>query len=186
MPESIFSTYRAGENRVTASIMAVLRSLALHRTQRLLGALMRSEFELVTFQNLPAKGGRGVPDASITASCCLLVETKIERNAVRRDQLERHLQRLNAAHEAEKVLLVLTPDDTPPAVLSELNDPRVTWASFADLDQAVEDLLEDPSEVISEREAFLLRQLQAMLEQEELISSANDVVVVAARKAWPE
>ena len=44
MPDSIFSTYRTGENRVTASILAVLRSLALQRTERLLGALMeRSE-----------------------------------------------------------------------------------------------------------------------------------------------
>lgn len=62
MPDSLFSTYRAGENRVTASILAVLRSLALHRTERLLGALMeRSEFELVSFRNQPAKGGKGGP-----------------------------------------------------------------------------------------------------------------------------
>lgn len=36
---SIFSTYSTGENRVTASILAVLRSLSLDRIQRLLGAL---------------------------------------------------------------------------------------------------------------------------------------------------
>ena len=187
MPDSIFSTYRTGENRVTASILAVLRSLALRRTERLLGALMeRSEFELVSFQNQTSKGGKGVPDASITASCRLLVETKIERNAVRRDQIQRHLERLSAAQEAVKVLLVLTPDDTSPAALSELGDPRIAWASFAALDQAIEELLKDPSEVVSEREAFLLRELQAMLAEEELISAANDVVVVPARNAWPE
>jgi hypothetical protein len=62
----------------------------------------------------------------------------------------------------------------------------VAWASFANLYQAVEDLLKDSSEVSSEREEFLLRQLQAMLAEEELISSANDVVVVPARNAWPE
>ena len=146
----------------------------------------RSEFELVSFQNQTAKGGKGVPDASITASCRLLVETKIERNAVRRDQIQRHLERLNAAPEAVKVLLVLTPDDTSPAALSELADPRMAWASFSALDQAIEELLKDPSEVISEREAFLLRELQAMLAEEELISAANDVVVVPARDAWPE
>ncbi len=33
MPDSIFSTYRTGENRVTASILAVLRSLAIQRTE---------------------------------------------------------------------------------------------------------------------------------------------------------
>lgn len=187
MPDSIFSTYRTGENRVTASVLAVLRSLALRRTERLLGALMeRSEFELVSFQNQTAKGGKGVPDASITASCRLLVETKIERNAVRRDQIQRHLDRLNAAQEAVKVLLVLTPDDISPAVLAELGDPKVAWASFADLDQAIEELLNDQSEVISEREAFLLRELQAMLAEEGLVSVASDVVVVPARNAWPE
>lgn len=187
MPDSIFSTYRTGENRVTASILAVLRSLALHRTERLLGALMeRSEFELVTFQNQAAKGGRGVPDASITASCRLLVETKIERNAVRTDQIRRHLERLNTAPEAVKVLLVLTPDDSSPAAIAEIGDPKVSWASFAALDQAIDELLQDPTEVISEREAFLLRELQAMLAEEGLVSLANDVVVVPARNAWPE
>jgi len=41
-------------------------------------------------------------------------------------------------------------------------------------------------EVISEREAFLLRELRNMLMDENLISSVNDVVVVPARNAWPE
>lgn len=187
MPDSIFSTYRTGENRVTASILAVLRSLALQRTERLLGALMeRSEFQLVSFQNQAAKGGKGVPDATITASCRVLLETKIERNAVRGDQICRHLERLSAAHEAEKVLLVLTPDDALPAAVAELGDPRVAWAKFADLEQAIEELLKDASEVISEREQFLLRELQCMLREEGLVSRANDVVVVPARHAWPE
>lgn len=187
MPDSIFSTYRTGENRVTASILAVLRSLALQRTERLLGALMeRSEFELVTFQNQVAKGGKGVPDASIAASCRLLVETKIERSAVLAEQIQRHLERLTSASEADKVLLVLTPDDSSPAVLAAMADPRVAWASFAALDQAIDELLKDSSEVVSEREAFLLRELQAMLVEERLVSLANDVVVVPARNAWPE
>jgi hypothetical protein len=49
---SIFSTYSTGENRVTASILAVLKSLSLNRIERLLGALLeQSAFELVRFQN---------------------------------------------------------------------------------------------------------------------------------------
>ncbi len=187
MPDSIFSTYRTGENRVTASILAVLRSLALHRTERLLGALMeRSDFQLVSFQNQVSKGGMGVPDATITASCRLLVETKIQRRAVRIDQVRRHLERLHAGSEADKVLLVLTPDDTRPAALAELADPSIAWASFATLEQAIEELLKDPFEVISEREGFLLRELQAMLREEGLVLPANNVVVVPARDAWPE
>jgi hypothetical protein len=47
-------------------------------------------------------------------------------------------------------------------------------------------MLDDKYEVISEREAFLLRELQNMLAAEEILGSENDVVVVAARFAWPE
>ena len=46
--------------------------------------------------------------------------------------------------------------------------------------------MNDPKEVISEREAFLLRELQTMLLEEELLGSSKDTVVVAARHAWTE
>jgi hypothetical protein len=62
----------------------------------------------------------------------------------------------------------------------------LVWASFASLDQAIDELLDDPREVVSEREAFLLRELQAMFQRERLVGTANDVVVVPARGAWPE
>ncbi len=84
------------------------------------------------------------------------------------------------------MLLVLTPDDSRPAVLDELNDNRIAWSSFALLDQAIDELLDDSKEVVSEREAFLLRELQAMLEAEGLLANPNDTVVVAARSAWQE
>lgn len=184
---SIFSTYSTGENRVTASFLAVLRSLSLDRIQRLLGALLeQSEFELIRFENQPSKGGAGVPDAIIQSSIRLLIETKTERNAVDRAQIDRHLARLGAAGEAAKTLLVLTPDGARPAVFEELDDERVAWTSFALLDQAIDELLGDRKEVVSEREAFLLRELQAMLEAEGLLANPNDVVVVAARSAWLE
>jgi hypothetical protein len=44
----------------------------------------------------------------------------------------------------------------------------------------------DPDEVISEREAFLLREFQAMLIRDGLVASAYDVAVVAALRAWPQ
>ena len=184
---SIFSTYSTGENRVTASFLAVLRSLSLDRIQRLLGALLeQSEFELIRFDNQPSKGGPGVPDAIIQSSIRLLIETKTERNAVDRSQIERHLTRLDSADEATTTLLLLTPDGTRPTVFDELNDARVAWSSFAFLDQAIDELLDDNKEVVSEREAFLLRELQAMLEAVGLLANPNDVVVVAARSAWQE
>ncbi|PAY17452.1 hypothetical protein CKO51_21290 [Rhodopirellula sp. SM50] len=184
---SIFSTYSAGENRVTASCLAVLRSLSLDRIERLLGALLeQSEFQLVRFENQPSKGGTGVPDAIIQSSVRLLIETKTQRNTVRSDQIERHLARLDEADESTCTLLVLTPDDVRPATLDQFDDSRIAWASFTALDQAINELLEDPKEVVSEREAFLLRELQSMLEAEELTASFNDTVIVAARNAWKE
>ena len=61
---SIFSTHSTGENRVTASIIAVLKSLSLPRIERLLGALLEQpEFELVRFQNQPSRGGAGAYNA---------------------------------------------------------------------------------------------------------------------------
>jgi hypothetical protein len=184
---SIFSTYSTGENRVTASFLAVLRSLSLDRIQRLLGALLeQSEFELIRFENQPAKGGKGVPDAIIHASIRLLIETKIGRNAVSLDQLMRHLKRLDASNEATKVLLVITPDEVRPDIFETLDDRRVVWSSFTALDQAIDEILDDKYEVTSEREAFLLRELQSMLSAEGVLASENDVVVVAARFAWPE
>ena len=182
---NIFSTYSQGENRITASILAVIRSLSLGRIERILGALLeQSELEFVRFENQPSKGGDGVPDAIIQSSFRLLVETKTERDALNRPQLDRHLARLDDAKEQSAWLLVLTPDDEPPAILDAIDDERVVWASFASLCQAIDELLGDNKEVVSEREAFLLRELQAMLEAEGLLADPNDVVVVAARRAW--
>ena len=187
MPTNLFSTYSTRENRITASFLAVLRSLSLDRIQRILGALLeQSEFELVASQNQPSKGGAGVPDAIIQSSCRLLVETKIKRHMVRPKQLERHLKRLDGTTESTRLLLLLTPDDTRPSVFDFMQDERLVWASFAALDQAVDEMLDDKTEVISEREAFLLRELQNMLMTEKLIGGAVDVVVVPARHAWPE
>ena len=184
---NIFSTYSQGENRVTASFLAVIRSLSLDRIQRILGALLeQSEFELVRFDNQPSKGGEGVPDAIIQSSVRILVETKTERDALNLPQIERHLARLDEATETTSLLLTLTPDDSRPSILDDLTDERVVWTSFALLDQAIDELLEDPKEVVSEREAFLLRELQSMLEAEKLLANPNDVVVVAARRAWNE
>ena len=96
MSDSIFSTYKAGENRITASILAVLRSLSLTRCEQILAALLeQSEFELIRFQNQPSRDGKGIPDAEIVSSCRLLIETKTKPNDVIVNQLKRHLKRFD-------------------------------------------------------------------------------------------
>lgn len=182
---NLFSTYSQGENRVTSSILAVIRSLSLDRIERILRALLeQTDLEFVRFDNQPSKGGEGVPDAIIQSSFRLLIETKTERDALNRPQLERHLAKLSDAKEQSTWLLILTPDDERPPLVEDLGDDRAIWASFALLCQAIDELLEDNKEVVSEREAFLLRELQSMLEAEGLLADPNDVVVVAARRAW--
>jgi hypothetical protein len=189
MNESIFSTYSTGENRVTASILAVLRCLALPRIERILGALMEdADFQLVRFQNQPAQGGKGVPDGEIGCSCRLLLETKLVRNGLNRKQLERHLDRLTSTNEKDRFVLVLTPDDVRPELIKAIKDDRLVWSSFSSLNQAIDELLSDEKnekEVISEREEFLLRELQKMLFAESLVGSSKEVLVIPARHAWP-
>ena len=73
-----------------------------------------------------------------------------------------------------------------PPELDEIDDERLAWASFSALNQAINKILGDPKEVVSEREAFLLRELQLMLESQGLTEDFEDMVIVAARNAWRE
>ena len=135
-----------------------------------------------------------MPDAIIHASIRLLIETKIHQNAISTPdhlvQIKAHLTKLHSGREATKRLLVITPDDVRPTILDSLTSKKdkraLVWSSFARLDQAIDEMLGEDTEVTSERESFLLRQLQMMLEDEYLLASSNDVVVVSARDAWPE
>ena len=204
MAMNIFSTYRAGENRVTSSLLAVLRSLSIDRMQRIVGAMLgEASTELVSFNNQVAKSEpvedehgnvkrrqfNSIPDGEIRASFRLLIETKTERDKVRLDQLRDHLERLNKRDESHK-LIVLTPDTTTPEEVVDLTRPgeagegRVIWLSFADLSAALDEMLDDADEVIGEREAFLVRELQAMFEADKLLEEPEDVAVVAASRAW--
>jgi hypothetical protein len=189
MNESIFSTYSTGENRVTASILAVLRCLALSRIEGILEALLGDNaFELIRFRNQPPGTGRSVPDGEIGSNFRLLLETKRERDALSRSQLDGHLEILDQSNEKDRLLLVITPDEDQPHLIAEINDPRLIWSNFAALNQAIDGLLSDElneKEVISEREEFLLRELQKMLLAEKLLGPSREVLVIAARHAWP-
>ena len=178
MTTPLFSTYRQGENRVTATLLAVLQRLSLPNIDRILQALLEdTAFSLVTFDNQP-KGKESTPDARIGTGSAIWVETKTARNAVRGLQVKNHLNSLRP----EENLLLLTPDEEAPAGL----DDRVAWSNFRTLSGAVEDILEDESEPPSEKEAFLLREFIRMLRQDGLLDSAEPrVMVLGARFAWP-
>jgi len=187
MSSGIFSVYSTPENRVTAAVLSVLTSLSLARSQRILANLLQvSDFQLVRFKNQASKGAKGIPDGEISSSFRVLIETKIAHGAVDEQQLRRHLARLDSGSYGDQYLLVLTPDSDEPQLITALGDARVIWASFEALHQAIDELLGDRTEVISEREAFLMRELQALLSSLGLLSPEYDTVVVAARSAWHE
>ena len=178
MTTPLFSTYRQGENRITATLLAVLQRLSLPNIDLILQALLEdTAFGLVTFDNQP-KGKESVPDARIGTGSAIWIETKRERNKVSIDQVKSHLKSLRP-HEN---LLLLTPDDQAPEGL----DDRVAWSNFRTLAGAVEHILGGENEPPSEREAFLLREFILMLQQDGLLDSTEPrVMVLGARFAWP-
>ncbi len=182
MTTPLFSTYRQGENRVTATFLAVLQRLSLPNIDQILGALSgETSFSLVSFENQPAGQGSR-PDAKIGTGPAIWIETKTTRNAVRLCQIEKHLASLSD----DEYLLLLTPDDDEPKDLPD----GVVWSNFRTLAEAIEKILEDEEEPPSEREAFLLRELVRMFRNDGLIDTAEDtaesrVLVIAARSAWP-
>lgn len=187
MPKTpLFSTYRQGENRVAASLVAVFQRIDLDLVERLLAsAIGESTLEMVHFRNQAAAAEGTVPDAEISANFHYLFELEIERGAVRIKQLRGHLEHLRASAASQR-LFVVTPDDSEPAVIPKLGDQRVMWFSFIDLDQAIGELLADENEMLSQQEEFLLRELRRLLEEEGLLLQPEEVVIVAARNAYPE
>jgi hypothetical protein len=181
----LFSTYRTGENRVTASMLAVFERIDPGILERLLAAASEeSSLTFVRFANQVGDVPGSVPDAAISASFHYLFEVKTEFNALRRKQLGDHLRGLGDLHSDER-LFVITPDGERPALIDELDDSRITWFNFSRLNQAIDEVLKDPGELLSEQSRFLLRELQALFEHEGLLGQV-DAVIVAARMAYPE
>ncbi len=189
MTTPLFSTFRQGENRVTATLVAVLERLSLPNIDRIIRALLEDgDFSLVSFQNqVKVKGKRTIPDAKIGMGHAILIETKTACNKVGRRQIEGHLEHV----QPDEKLLLLTPHDSAPSFLSEPQFSRVVWANFITLSGVIEAILndeDDENEPPTEREAFLLREFIRMLEQDGLLSpvSAKDrVLVIPARIAYP-
>jgi hypothetical protein len=181
----LFSTYRQGENRVTSSMVAVFERIDLSILETLLGAAIgEASLQLVSFVNQPLGKGGSVPDARISAQFAYWFETKTARNAVRVAQLEEHLKCLEPSSIDER-LVVVTPDATQPSAIATLADPRVVWFNFRSLYDALESILADDTGLVSEHARFLLRELQALLVDDGLVDD-DDVVIVAARVAYPE
>ncbi|MGV9860932.1 hypothetical protein ACWDTD_20085 [Gordonia sp. NPDC003425] len=173
---------------MTASLLAVMERLPVYLLERLLGAAAGdSALSLVAFTNQVRIGARHsrVPDAGITAHVQWLFEVKTEIDAVDEKQLRGHLKLFTDNDEIQSRLFVLTPDEIEPKVIAALKDDRVVWFSFAQLNKAIDSLLDEQRDLAGERITFLLRELQTLFYQDGLLDRDN-VVVVAARWAYPE
>jgi len=179
MVQSIFSTYSQGENRVTSSIIQVLRNLPINVVEHFL--IMFSEKDTQSFFHFEnqVKGKDSVPDAEISANFRLLFETKIVPNGINEGQLDKHLE---LANRENTILVYLTPDQSKP---KQLVDKQVVWKSFQHLFDLISELLKDPTFILSERDQFLLRNLQDFFYESKLLPKKDEVVVVAASTAWP-
>jgi hypothetical protein len=179
----LFSRYRQGENRVTASMLAVFERIDSSLLQEMLSRAIGDDLPLVSFVN-QVSGDESVPDASISGDFAYFFEVKTERSAVGRTQIEKHLRHL-AGKVTHERLFVVTPDPGMPEVVRTIRnkDPRLTWFNFAALDGAIESVLSEPYSTVPELQRYLLRELQALFDSEGLIVEA-DVVVVPAADAY--
>lgn len=179
MTQSIFSKYSIGENRVTSTIIQVLKHLPVNVVEHFLAMFSESETQgFIKFINQP-KGDGSIPDAEISAKFTIYFETKIEANSINPGQLEKHL---DFSKKTGSVLVYLTPDNSKP---KELESKAVVWKSFQDLHDLISELISDPSLILSERDQFLFRNLQDFIEESDLLPAIDEVVIVAASTAWP-
>lgn len=187
MTTPLFSTYSQGENRVTATFLAVLERLSVANMNRIFeGLLGDEEFGLVTFANQP-RGVDSIPDAKIETGHSVWIETKIERDKVGVVQIRNHMK----AVKPNEKLLVLTPDDDRPTNLdsnsiSKNDRERIVWANFRKLDNIVSEILDSKDAPPLSMDDYLLREFSSFLDHEALtISSADRVAVASAGWAWP-
>lgn len=208
MPKSIFSQYKQGENRVTASILAVFEKISFRLVEKILQILFEDTNQsFLTFEN-QVKHKDCVPDARIQASFTYLLETKvvpIQNNSAAQEQLRNHIKALEKESTKHNRLLVLTPDREFPEVITEVvrqtGCDLIRWSSFNALYEAIREVtasntiseertswLESDLPMVTEQEKFLLRELVQMLFAERLIrtDSGDSVLVVAARGAIKE
>ena len=184
MHSGLFSAYRQGENRVTASLLAVFERLDIGLLRRILATALRDpEMTLMSFANqVRSEGTCSVPDGAITANIGYYFEVKATRDAVSEPQLRNHVRHLDGRFRDER-LFVLTPDLVEPPATRRFRDERVTWFSFRDLADAIDDVLADRFVEVPELQRYLLRELLALFDRDGLLSSVDVVVVPVNAKS---
>jgi len=182
---TLFPIYKQRENRITASIVAVFERIETDVVVKLLKEASGEDASYITFVNQVGEVPGSVPDARIQAKFRYLFEVKVDRDALRVDQLDAHVAALDGSFGDER-LYVITPDRERSALLDRVETrpgAKVLWFSFAALADAIDSTSSDI--MISNQTRFLLAELGLLLETEGLTRSPLDVVIVAANLAWP-
>lgn len=191
---SIFSTYSQGENRVTSTLMSVLRNLSIANFNKLMSDIIgETGTDLISIVNQPS-GKRTKndtihtnPDAEISSNFFYYFETKIKANTINKRQLEGHLIKLGHKYSCDKKLIVLSNDTNLPTVVKEINmsNNSVFFISFDDLYEAINRLLNERNNLFSENEKYILSNFLIFLEEEGLINESihTKVILVAANNA---
>lgn len=183
MTNSIFSTYRTGENRVTSTILAVFEKINISTVTMILQGLTEdSTLELIKYEN-QIKTTNSIPDGRISASFDYLVETKIVESSIKKEQIENHCKDLDGITR----LLILTPDFSKPKVIDKIDEKytkKIIWANFDKLINGIDTILEEP--LLVDREKFLLSELREFIIGEELTAEdySRKAVIVPAGFAW--
>lgn len=168
-------------------MLAVFERVDIGLVGRILALATEStEVRLIEFQNQFAGDG-AVPDASIRGSFHYLFEVKTARGSLDADQLRGHLRQFDGTAQ-DQILFAITPDAEIPAAASAVasEDGRLVWLNFAALDEAIGNVLEQDGALVSDRERYLLHELRLLFESDGLLAPLEDVIVVAARTAWPQ
>lgn len=193
MSSTLFSTYATGENRVTATTLAVFERIDLNLVKSILATASGAGDELggVNFRNQVVGKGH-VPDGVISANFSWMFETKTVRGQYDSEGHSRSQLRAHAASiegKPQEYLFVLTPDTERPPWFDSLDGvsedaaARTNWLSFGLIADAIEQIFDGSDTTATEHVRFLLRELIDFYEAEGLLSS-DDTVVVAARWAW--
>ena len=137
---SIFSTYSAGENRITSTILAVFQKINIDTVNIILQGLFDdADLGLVNYQNQIVDRNYGsIPDGRISGLFDFYIETKAVPNAIQNTvQIDQHLNYLFDDERINSKLLVLTPDYVIPECLDG-HDNRITWTNFDTLVSSIE------------------------------------------------
>lgn len=190
MNSSIFSTFSQGENRITSQFFEVLFQLSYSTSNKIIRFILDNEkFDVVEKKNqYKTDKYSSVPDYMIRSKFNILVETKNKSGLINEKQIKEHIKVLEDEVCGNDYLLVLTPDGERPPLLDKVGDDRICWCSFESIYDFIDsEILNNSSIFVSEHEVYLLKHIMQFFREENLCKVVKkEVVIVAAKGAWPE